>query len=110
MPEAVPVQLRIGTSLAIMTPTHIRSYLTHRASGAVLTDAGTLGYLLAGLPHQAQLPSLSVGFVSLLGFALRAPVASVTASYGTESPTRFHGVRSKSPSGCSCSPPRCAFS
>ena len=193
VPEAVHMQLAIGTSLAIMAPTNIRSYRTHRASGAVLTDivrqwslpavigtgvgslvasvapssvfklafvivigiialklllgkdtwriaddlprhplvrgfgflvglsaaltgvsggslctmvlmlygktihqavatsaglivpitiAGTIGYALAGLPHQALLPPLSIGFVSLIGFALMAPVASLTASYG----------------------------
>ena len=38
VPDAVHMQLCIGTSLAIMVPTNIRSYLTHRASGAVLTD------------------------------------------------------------------------
>ena len=193
IPDAVHMQLCIGTSLAIMLPTNIRSYLAHRATGAVLTDvvrqwtpgvivgiaigsavatvapsavfkiafvviaaiiagkllfgreswrlgedlpqhplarlyglavglmasltgvsggslctmvltlygkpihqavatsagivvpitlAGTLGYIVAGLPHQAQLPPLSLGFVSLIGFALMAPVSSVTASYG----------------------------
>jgi uncharacterized membrane protein YfcA len=187
------MQLAIGTSLAIMAPTNIRSYLAHRASGAVLDDivrqwslpavigtgvgsliatvapssvfklafvivigiialklllgketwriaddlprhplvrgfgflvglsasltgvsggslctmvlmlygktihsavatsaglivpitiAGTIGYALAGLPHQALLPPLSIGFVSLIGFALMAPVASLTASTG----------------------------
>jgi len=193
VPEPVRMQLAIGTSLAIMAPTNIRSYLAHRASGAVLNDivrqwaplavvgtgvgaliatvapssvfklafvivigiiavklllgketwriaddlprhplvrgfgfliglsaaltgvsggslctmvlmlygktihqavatsaglivpitiAGTIGYALAGLPHQAQLPPLSIGFVSLIGFALMAPVASLTASHG----------------------------
>jgi uncharacterized membrane protein YfcA len=193
VPEAVHMQLAIGTSLAIMAPTNIRSYLAHRASGAVLNDivrqwsplavvgtgvgsliatvapggvfklafvivigiiavklllgkdtwriaddfprsplvrgfgflvglsaaltgvsggslctmvlmlygktihsavatsaglivpitiAGTIGYALAGLPHQALLPPLSIGFISLIGFALMAPVASLTASYG----------------------------
>ena len=193
VPEAVHMQLCIGTSLAIMAPTSFRSYLTHRAKGAVLdvvvrqwtpavilgiaigsfaatvapaavfklafvimaviisakmlfgkeswrlgddlpkhplargfglavglmasltgvsggalctmvltlygkpihqavatsaglvvpiTVAGTLGYILAGLPHQALLPPLSLGFVSLIGFALMAPVSSVTAVYG----------------------------
>lgn len=191
--ETVQMQLCIGTSLAIMVPTNIRSYLAHRATGAVLDDivrrwaplaivgtavgsaiaafapspvfkiafvvmagmiaaklllgrdswrvaddlprhplaggfgflvglaaaltgvsggslctmmlmlygkpihnavatsaglivpvtiAGTLGYVLAGLPYQAQLPPLSVGFVSLIGFALMAPVSSLIASYG----------------------------
>ena len=193
--EAVLMQLCIGTSLAIMAPTNIRSYLTHRAKGAVLTDvvwqwtpavilgiaigsaiatvapgavfklafvviafviaskllfaqdrwrlgddlpthplarlyglavglmasltgvsggslctmvltlygkpihqavatsagivvpitlAGTLGYMLAGLPHQTLTPPFSIGFVSLIGFALMAPVSSVTASYGAQ--------------------------
>src|SRR5436305_6491664 len=193
VPEAVRMQLAIGTSLAIMAPTNIRSYLAHRASGAVLEDivwqwslpavigtgvgsliamvapgavfklafvivigiiavrlllgketwriaddlprsplvrgfgflvglsaaltgvsggslctmvlmlygktihtavatsaglivpitiAGTIGYALAGLPHQAQLPPLSIGFVSPVGVALMAPVSSFTAGYG----------------------------
>ena len=193
IPDAIHMQLCIGTSLAIMAPTNIRSYLTHRSTGAVLTGvvrqwtpgviagiaigsaiatvapstvfkiafiviaviiagkllfaqeswrlgddlpkhplarlyglavglmasltgvsggslctmvltlygkpihqavatsagivvpitlAGTLGYIVAGLPHQAQLPPLSLGFVSLIGFALMAPVSSVTAPYG----------------------------
>ncbi|MGZ8264459.1 MAG: sulfite exporter TauE/SafE family protein [Burkholderiales bacterium] len=193
VPDAVHMQLCIGTSLAIMVPTNIRSYRAHRASGAVLTDvvrqwtpgiivgiavgaaiatvapspvfkiafvviaaiiagklllgreswrlgdelpehplarlyglavglmasltgvsggslctmvltlygkpihqavatsagivvpiaiAGTLGYIAAGLPHQEDLPPFSIGFVSLIGFALMAPVASLTAPYG----------------------------
>jgi len=193
VPDAVLIQLCVGTSLAIMAPTNLRSYLAHRAAGAVLKDvlrlwtplavvggivgaviatvapgpvfkiafvaiagaialkllfgreswriaddlpqhpliagvgfliglaaaltgisggslctmvltlygkpihsavatsagvivpitiAGTLGYMLAGLPHQALLPPLSVGFVSLIGFALMAPVSSWTAPYG----------------------------
>jgi uncharacterized membrane protein YfcA len=193
VPESVRMQFSIGTSLAVMMPTNIRSYLTHRATGAVLTDvvrqwtpgaivgiaagsgiaavapspvfkiafiamagiiagkllfareswrlgddlprhplarlygvavglmasltgvsggslctmvltlygkpihsavatsagivvpitlAGTVGYIVAGLPHQEQLPPLSIGFVSLIGFALMAPVASMTAPYG----------------------------
>ena len=193
VPDAMLMQLCIGTSLAIMAPTNIRSYLTHRSKGAVLTDvvrqwtpgtiagiaigsaiatvapstvfkiafiliaaimagkllfaqaswrlgedlperslarlyalgvglmasltgvgggslctmvltlygkpilqavatsagivvpitlAGTLGYIVAGLPHQGELPPLSLGFVSLIGFALMAPVSSITAPYG----------------------------
>jgi uncharacterized membrane protein YfcA len=193
VPDAVHMQVCIGTSLAIMVPTNIRSYRTHRETGAVLTDvvrqwtpgmivgiaigsaiatvapssvfklafivvaaiiagkllfsrhrwllsdelprhplahlyglavglmaaltgvsggslctmvltlhgrpihqavatsaaivvpiaiAGTLGYIVAGLPHRTELPPFSIGFVSLIGFALMAPVASLTASYG----------------------------
>jgi uncharacterized protein len=55
---------------------------TSAGVGVPITIAGTIGYMLAGWPHMAQLPPLSVGFVSLVGFALMAPVSSFTASYG----------------------------
>ncbi|MCC6777462.1 MAG: sulfite exporter TauE/SafE family protein [Hyphomicrobiales bacterium] len=55
---------------------------TSAGLGVPITIAGTIGYLLAGLPHQAEMPPLSLGFVSLIGFALMAPVASFTAPYG----------------------------
>ena len=38
VPEEVRMQLCVGTSIAIIVPTTIRSYLAHRAKGAVLTD------------------------------------------------------------------------
>jgi uncharacterized membrane protein YfcA len=50
--------------------------------GVPLTIAGTIGYVLAGLPHQAATPPLSLGFVSLLGVVLMAPVSSFVASFG----------------------------
>jgi uncharacterized protein len=55
---------------------------TSSGVGVPITIAGTIGYMLAGWPHMAQLPPLSIGFVSLVGFALMAPVSSYTASYG----------------------------
>jgi uncharacterized membrane protein YfcA len=55
---------------------------TSAAVGICISIAGTLGYVLAGLPHQSQLPFGSIGFVSLLGIALMAPVSSLTAPYG----------------------------
>jgi uncharacterized membrane protein YfcA len=38
--------------------------------------------MLAGWRHMALLPPLSIGFVSLVGFMLMAPVSSYTTSYG----------------------------
>src|SRR5919204_498672 len=38
VPDEVRMQLCVGTSLAIIIPTTIRSYLTHRAKGVVLHD------------------------------------------------------------------------
>ena len=55
---------------------------TSAGLGVPITIAGTIGYMLAGLPHQAQMPRLSIGFVSLIGFVLFAPVSAYTAPYG----------------------------
>ena len=55
---------------------------TSAGLGVPVTIAGTAGYMLAGLPHRALLPPLSIGFVSLLGVAVMAPVSSFTATYG----------------------------
>ena len=50
--------------------------------GILISLAGAVGYAVAGLPHQAQVPPFSVGFVSLLGMVLLAPVATLVAPYG----------------------------
>ena len=76
-----------GGSIAnmIMTlhgkPIH-NAVATSAGLGVPITIAGTIGYVLAGLPQQALMPPFSIGFVSLIGFALMAPVASFTAPYG----------------------------
>ena len=62
-----PMQQAVGTAAGVGVP---------------ITIAGTIGYMLAGWPHVAQLPPFSVGFVSLIGFALMAPVSSYTTNYG----------------------------
>ena len=50
---------------------------TSAGLGVPITIAGTIGYMLAGLPHQALMPPLSIGFVSLIGFVLMAPVVEL---------------------------------
>jgi uncharacterized protein len=55
---------------------------TSAGVGVPITIVGTMGYMFAGWRHMAQLPPLSIGFVSLIGVALMAPVSSYTASYG----------------------------
>ena len=55
---------------------------TSSGLGVPITIVGTLGYILAGLPHHALLPPFSLGFVSLIGLAVMAPVSSLTAPYG----------------------------
>ena len=55
---------------------------TSAGLGVPVTIAGTIGYILAGLPHQALLPPFSLGFVSLIGLVVMAPVSSFIAPYG----------------------------
>jgi uncharacterized membrane protein YfcA len=76
-----------GGSLAVMVLTlydkPIRSAVATGAGlGVPITLAGTIGYILAGLPHQAILPPLSIGFVSIPGVVLIAPVSSWIAPFG----------------------------
>ncbi len=55
---------------------------TSAGIGVPITIAGTIGYAIAGWSHMPQLPVLSLGFVSLIGFVLVAPVSIYTAGYG----------------------------
>jgi uncharacterized membrane protein YfcA len=59
-----------------------RAVATSAGIGVPITIAGAIGYMLAGWRHLAELPPLSIGFVSLIGLVLMAPVSSYTASYG----------------------------
>jgi uncharacterized protein len=55
---------------------------TSAGLGVPITVVGTIGYVLAGLHDRALLPPLSLGFVSLIGVAVMAPVSSLVAPYG----------------------------
>ncbi|MGH6683114.1 MAG: sulfite exporter TauE/SafE family protein [Pseudolabrys sp.] len=59
-----------------------RAVATSAGIGVPITIVGTAGYVIAGWPHIAELPPFSIGFVSLIGFALMAPVSSYTTSFG----------------------------
>jgi uncharacterized protein len=63
----VPIHNAVATSAGLAVP---------------ITIAGALGYVLAGLPHQALLPPLSLGFVSIIGVVLIAPISSLIAPLG----------------------------
>ena len=73
----------LGTMILTLCgkPLH-NAVATSAGIGVPITIAGTLGYMLAGLPHRAALPPLSVGFVSVIGVALIAPISSYTAPFG----------------------------
>jgi uncharacterized membrane protein YfcA len=55
---------------------------TSAGLGVPITIAGTIGFMIAGWPKLALLPPLSIGYVSLLGVVIMAPVSSYTAFYG----------------------------
>src|ERR1700756_1486939 len=55
---------------------------TSSGLGVPITIVGALGYIAAGWPHEALLPPLSLGFVSLIGLVVMAPLSSLTAPYG----------------------------
>ena len=55
---------------------------TSAGLGVPIAVAGTIGFMLAGLPHQDLMPPLSIGYVSLVGFVVMAPISSFVAAYG----------------------------
>ena len=59
-----------------------RAVATSAGVGVPITIAGTVGYMLAGWRHLPELPPLSIGFVSLIGLVLMAPVSSYMTRYG----------------------------
>ena len=76
-----------GGSLATMILTLYRTPIlnavaTSAGVGVPITLAGTVGYMLAGLDRHALLPPLSIGFVSLIGVAMIAPISSYVAPLG----------------------------
>jgi uncharacterized protein len=55
---------------------------TSAGLGVPITIVGTIGYVIAGWHDRALLPPLSLGFVSLIGVVIMAPVSSLAAPYG----------------------------
>jgi len=55
---------------------------TSAGLGVPIAIAGTIGFMLAGLPHQSLMPPLTIGYVSLIGFIVMAPISSYVAGFG----------------------------
>jgi uncharacterized membrane protein YfcA len=68
--------------LTLYRKTIYQAVATASGIGVPITIAGTVGYALAGLPHQALLPPLSIGFVSVIGVVMIAPISSYVAPLG----------------------------
>ncbi len=62
-------------------PIH-QAVATSAGLGVLTSIPGTLGFALTGLPEHALLPPLSIGYVSLIGAALIAPISMWTAPLG----------------------------
>jgi uncharacterized membrane protein YfcA len=80
-----PIHNAIATSSGVAVPISI---------------AGAIGFALAGWPHEAQLPPLSLGFVSLIGLVVVAPVASYMAPYGARLAHRLSRRKLEVAFGC----------
>jgi uncharacterized membrane protein YfcA len=63
------------------TPIHMAVGIS-AGVGVIISVVGTIGYVLAGLPYQELLPPFSLGYVSLIGFVLMAPISTATAPLG----------------------------
>lgn len=63
----VPIHVAVATSAGI---------------GMVIPLPGIIGYAIGGWPHLPDLPPLSIGYVSLIGFACMAPVSTAVAPLG----------------------------
>ena len=55
---------------------------TSSGLGVIVGIPATIGYMIAGWPHQAILPPFSLGFVSILGVLLIAPASVLAAPHG----------------------------
>jgi uncharacterized protein len=55
---------------------------TSAGLGVPIATVGTIGFMLAGLPRQDLMLPLSIGYVSLIGFIVMAPVSSYVAGFG----------------------------
>ena len=52
--------------------------------GVPVSIAGTIGYALAGLPYESSMPRFTIGYVSLIGFVLMAPISTLLAPLGAK--------------------------
>lgn len=63
----VPIHAAVATSAGI---------------GIFIPIPGVIGYAIAGWQHLPELPPFSLGYVSVIGFLLMAPVSALVAPYG----------------------------
>ncbi len=64
-------------------PIH-QAVATSSGLGVLISIPGAIGYIYAGWPRMAELPPLSLGYVSVLGAALLIPTSIWTAPLGVQ--------------------------
>ncbi len=73
---------------------------TSSGFGVLVAIPGAIGYAAAGLPHLGELPPLSIGYVSLLGLVLMAPISVLAAPLGVRLAHRLSKRRLRMAFGC----------
>jgi len=86
VPEEVRMQLCVGTSMAIIIPTTIRSYLTHRAKGAVLNDVVRAWAVpaVAGVAAGSVIAYFAPGAVFKIVFMVTVTVIAIKLLFGKD--------------------------
>jgi uncharacterized membrane protein YfcA len=86
VPDDVRMQLCVGTSLAFIVPTSIRSYLTHRAKGAVRDDVLRLWSvpIVLGVAAGAGIAYFAPGALFKIVFIVGAGLMSIKLLFGRE--------------------------
>ncbi|GGE37247.1 UPF0721 transmembrane protein [Agaricicola taiwanensis] len=64
-------------------PVH-QGVATSSGLGVLIAIPGAIGYVIAGWPEMAQLPPASLGYVSLIGAIIMAPVSVLVAPLGVK--------------------------
>jgi uncharacterized membrane protein YfcA len=73
----------VSTLIMMLYGTPIHSAVGVSAGiGVLISVLGTAGFMIAGWPQQALMPPLSIGYVSLIGVLLMAPIAAYVAPFG----------------------------
>lgn len=55
---------------------------TSAGIGMLIPIPGIIGFAIAGWPHMHELPPLSIGYISVIGFLFMAPISSLVAPLG----------------------------
>src|SRR5438477_3619055 len=87
VPDEVRFQLCVGTSIAIIVPTNVLSFLTHRGKGAVMMEVVRVWALpaIAGVAVGSGVAAFAPGAVLKLAFVLIASVIACKLLLGRES-------------------------